>query len=84
MLLKFIVSHPAITCAIPATSRGEHRGEHGNALAGHPRPHWQWFGVAPGPTVLFTLGVLLVAGIAAASWTIAGRRHPDRSVKNTM
>jgi diketogulonate reductase-like aldo/keto reductase len=24
LLLKFVVSHPAITCAIPATSRVEH------------------------------------------------------------
>ena len=31
--LKFIVSHPAVTCAIPATSRVDHMaGEHGRAL----------------------------------------------------
>ncbi len=36
-LLKFIVSHPAITCAIPATSRVEHLEE--NMRAGHePMP----------------------------------------------
>ncbi len=32
-LLKFIVSHPAVTCAIPATSQVEHvKGEHGRLL----------------------------------------------------
>jgi len=31
-LLKFIVSHPAITCAIPATTRVDHMNE--NMLAG--------------------------------------------------
>lgn len=36
-LLKFIVSHPAITCAIPATTQVEHMRE--NMLAGHaPMP----------------------------------------------
>jgi len=33
-LLKFIVSHPAITCAIPATSRVAHVVENMNAAAG--------------------------------------------------
>ncbi len=33
-LLKFIVSHPAVTCAIPATTRVEHMGENMGALYG--------------------------------------------------
>ena len=33
-LLKFIVSHPAVTCAIPATSRLDHMTENMGALAG--------------------------------------------------
>jgi len=32
--LKFIVSHPAVTCAIPATSRRAHLAENMRALAG--------------------------------------------------
>ena len=37
VLLKFIVSHPAVTCAIPATSRPDHMAE--NMGAGHgPMP----------------------------------------------
>jgi diketogulonate reductase-like aldo/keto reductase len=33
-LLKFIVSHPAVTCAIPATSKVEHMRENMQALRG--------------------------------------------------
>ena len=33
-LLKFIVSHPAVTCAIPATSRVDHMIENMSALHG--------------------------------------------------
>ncbi|WP_193367438.1 aldo/keto reductase [Pelagibius marinus] len=33
-LLKFIVSHPAVTCAIPATSRADHMAENMDALYG--------------------------------------------------
>ena len=33
-LLKFIVSHPAVTCAIPATSKVEHMRENMNAMKG--------------------------------------------------
>ncbi|MFW5966104.1 MAG: aldo/keto reductase [Persicimonas sp.] len=33
-LLKFIVSHPAVTCAIPATTRVEHMRENMGALRG--------------------------------------------------
>lgn len=33
-LLKFIISHPAVTCAIPATSRVEHMSENMNAMRG--------------------------------------------------
>ncbi len=33
-LLKFIVSHPAVTCAIPATSRVDHMRENMDALRG--------------------------------------------------
>jgi len=33
-LLKFIVSHPAVTCAIPATSRADHAAENMGALRG--------------------------------------------------
>jgi diketogulonate reductase-like aldo/keto reductase len=33
-LLKFIVSHPAVTCAIPATSRPDHMAENMGALSG--------------------------------------------------
>jgi aryl-alcohol dehydrogenase-like predicted oxidoreductase len=33
-LLKFIVSHPAITCAIPATSKVAHVVENLSAAAG--------------------------------------------------
>jgi diketogulonate reductase-like aldo/keto reductase len=33
-LLKFIVSHPAVTCAIPATSRLDHMAENMGALYG--------------------------------------------------
>ena len=36
-LLKFIVSHPAVTCAIPATSRVDHMHENMGALHG-PQP----------------------------------------------
>jgi aryl-alcohol dehydrogenase-like predicted oxidoreductase len=32
--LKFIVSHPAVTCAIPATSRIDHMRENMGALSG--------------------------------------------------
>jgi diketogulonate reductase-like aldo/keto reductase len=35
LLLKFVVSHPAITCAIPSTSKVEHLRE--NMRAGHGR-----------------------------------------------
>ena len=34
VLLKFIVSHPAVTCAIPATSKVEHMTENMGALKG--------------------------------------------------
>ena len=34
LLLKFIVSHPAITCAIPATSNVAHVGENMGASYG--------------------------------------------------
>ena len=34
MLLKFIVSHPAVTCAIPATSRVDHVRENIGAAYG--------------------------------------------------
>ena len=42
-LLKIIVSHPAVTCAIPATSRVDHAAENMGALRGRlpdeaPRP----------------------------------------------
>jgi diketogulonate reductase-like aldo/keto reductase len=33
-LLKFVVSHPAVTCAIPATSRVDHLAENMGALHG--------------------------------------------------
>ena len=33
LLLKFVVSHPAVTCVIPATSNAEHLRD--NMLAGH-------------------------------------------------
>ncbi len=33
-LLKFIVSHPAVTCAIPATSRADHMAQNMGALTG--------------------------------------------------
>ncbi|MCZ7658183.1 MAG: aldo/keto reductase [Xanthobacteraceae bacterium] len=33
-LLKFIISHPAVTCAIPATSRADHMRENMGALTG--------------------------------------------------
>jgi diketogulonate reductase-like aldo/keto reductase len=33
-LLKFIVSHPAVTCVIPATSRADHMAENMGALYG--------------------------------------------------
>ena len=33
--LKFIVSHPAVTCAIPATSRVDHLKENMQAAYGH-------------------------------------------------
>jgi aryl-alcohol dehydrogenase-like predicted oxidoreductase len=35
VLLKFIVSHPAVTCAIPATTRVDHVRE--NMAASHGR-----------------------------------------------
>ena len=39
LFLKFIVSHPAVTCAIPATSKVEHMVENMGALAGRmPNP----------------------------------------------
>jgi aryl-alcohol dehydrogenase-like predicted oxidoreductase len=34
VFLKFIVSHPAVTCAIPATSRNDHMLENMGALYG--------------------------------------------------
>jgi len=34
-LLKFIVSHPAVTCAIPATTRVDHMAENMGALKGN-------------------------------------------------
>ena len=34
VLLKFIVSHPAVTCAIPATSRVDHVRENMAAASG--------------------------------------------------
>ncbi len=34
LLLKYIVSHPAVTCAIPATSRIDHLSENMNAMYG--------------------------------------------------
>jgi diketogulonate reductase-like aldo/keto reductase len=34
--LKFVVSHPAVTCAIPATSQPAHLAENMRALAGPP------------------------------------------------
>jgi diketogulonate reductase-like aldo/keto reductase len=37
LFLKFIVSHPAVTCAIPATSRVDHMRENMGALVG-PMP----------------------------------------------
>ena len=37
VLLKFIVSHPAVTCAIPATSRVDHMRENMGAARG-PMP----------------------------------------------
>lgn len=33
-LLKFIIAHPGVTCAIPATSRVDHMGENMQALRG--------------------------------------------------
>ena len=33
-MLKFIVSHPAVTCAIPATTRVDHVRENMGAAAG--------------------------------------------------
>ena len=36
-LLKFIISHPAITCAIPATSQTAHMDENMRAMEG-PMP----------------------------------------------
>ena len=32
--LKFVVAHPAVTCAIPATSRVDHMRENMGALTG--------------------------------------------------
>ena len=37
--LKFVVSHPAVTCAIPATSRVEHMRENMGALSGRLPDH---------------------------------------------
>lgn len=34
VFLKFVVSHPAVTCAIPATSRVDHLAENMGALTG--------------------------------------------------
>ncbi len=34
VLLKFVISHPAVTCAIPATSRADHAAENMGALRG--------------------------------------------------
>ena len=34
LVLKFIVSHPAVTCAIPATTRVDHVRENMNAATG--------------------------------------------------
>lgn len=41
-LLKFIISHPAITCAIPATSQVEHMHENMGAMTGRlPDDRWR-------------------------------------------
>ena len=34
LLLKFVISHPAVTCAIPGTSRGQHMAENAGAGIG--------------------------------------------------
>ena len=34
MLLKFVLSHPAVTCTIPGTSRAEHMADNAAAGAG--------------------------------------------------
>lgn len=42
-LLKFIVSHPAVTCVIPATSRADHMAENMGALYGRlPNEALRW------------------------------------------
>lgn len=40
LLLKYVISHPAITCAIPATSKVEHMKENIQALR-HPLPTFE-------------------------------------------
>jgi len=46
-LLKFVISHPAVTCAIPATSRADHMAENMGALIGPlPDAELRWRMVA--------------------------------------
>ena len=41
LILKFIISHPAVTCAIPATTRVDHVREN-MAAARDPLPDAAW------------------------------------------
>ncbi|MDO8450232.1 MAG: aldo/keto reductase [Rhodoferax sp.] len=51
LLLKFVLSQPAVTCAIPGTSRPEHMADNARAATGRIpdaafwRRHAEWFGV---------------------------------------
>ena len=42
MLLKFVLSHPAVTCAIPGTRRNEHMDDNARAGTGAVPPAAFW------------------------------------------
>ena len=42
MLLKFVLSHPAVTCAIPGTRRREHMEDNARAGTGVVPPIGFW------------------------------------------
>ena len=42
VLLKFVLTHPAVTCAIPGTRRREHMDDNARAGFGEVPPHAFW------------------------------------------
>ncbi|HEY8047834.1 MAG TPA: aldo/keto reductase [Ramlibacter sp.] len=48
VLLKFVLSHPAVTCAIPGTSRQDHMQDNAKAGVGEIPPRMWWDDKLPG------------------------------------